>query len=106
TIGDELRIATNYQSKVVGVSIKDRGAILPAGHTANAAFWEGSGKFTTSTYYMDALPDWVKKFNERNWKQTLMPDGWKTLYPINTYKLSEEDDKDYENSLSGEDKPV
>jgi predicted AlkP superfamily pyrophosphatase or phosphodiesterase len=106
TIGDELRIATNYQSKVVGVSIKDRGAILPAGHTANAAFWEGSGGFTTSTYYMDALPGWAKKFNEKNWNQILMPDGWKTLYPLNTYVLSDKDDKDYETSFSGENKPV
>ncbi len=106
TIGDELRIATNYQSKVVGVSIKDRGAILPAGHTANAAFWEGSGGFTTSTYYMNALPGWAKKFNEKNWKKILMPNGWETLYPLNTYKLSEEDDKDYENTFSGETKPV
>lgn len=106
TIGDELRIATNYQSKVVGISIKDRGAILPGGHTANAAFWEGSGKFTTSTYYMDALPDWVKKFNEKDWNKILMPKGWQTLYPIDTYKLSEKDDKDYETVYDGEKKPV
>ncbi len=106
TIGDEMRIATNYQSKVVGVSIKDRGAILPGGHTANAAFWEGSGKFTTSTYYMDALPDWVNKFNAKNWDKILMPNGWQTLYPIDTYILSEKDDKDYERIFDDEKKPV
>lgn len=106
TIGDELRMATNYQSKVVGISIKDRGAILPGGHTANAAFWEGSGKFTSSTYYMETLPDWAKKFNERDWNKILMPKGWHTLYPIDTYTLSEADDKDYESLYDGEKKPV
>lgn len=106
TIGDELRIATNYQSKMVGISIKDRGAILPGGHTANAAFWEGSGKFTTSTYYMDDLPGWVKKFNEKDWAKMLMPNNWQTLYPLDSYILSEKDDKDYETILSGEKKSV
>ncbi len=106
TIGDELRIATNYQSKVVGISIKDRGAILPGGHTANGAFWEESGKFTTSTYYMEALPDWAKKFNEKDWDKLLMPKGWKTLYPVDTYVLSDKDDKDYETIYKGEKKPV
>jgi len=106
TIGDELRIATNYQSKVVSISIKDRGAILPGGHTANAAFWEGSGKFTTNSYYMDALPGWVKKFNEKDWDKILMPKGWKTLYPIDTYMLSDKDNKDYETVYNDEKTPV
>ncbi|MCO5238756.1 MAG: alkaline phosphatase family protein [Chitinophagaceae bacterium] len=106
TIGDELRIATNYQSKVVGLAIKDRAAILPAGHTANGAFWYDGGKFTTSTYYMDTLPDWVNRFNRVNWKDTLMPEGWNTLYPLETYVLSDADDKDYENIFSGEERPV
>jgi predicted AlkP superfamily pyrophosphatase or phosphodiesterase len=63
TITDELRIATNFQSRVVGISLKDRAAILPAGHAANAAFWldDASGRFITSTYYMDRLPDWAYK---------------------------------------------
>ena len=65
TITDELRLATNFKSRVVGVSLKDRAAILPAGHTANGAFWfdDASGHFITSTYYMQDLPDWAKKFN-------------------------------------------
>ncbi|SHI47820.1 alkaline phosphatase PafA [Pseudozobellia thermophila] len=106
TIGDELRMATNYQSKVVGISIKDRGAILPGGHTANAAFWEKSGKFTTSTYYMDALPDWVNAFNKKKWDKILMPKDWQTLHPIDTYVLSDKDDKDYESLSGDEKKPV
>lgn len=108
TIGDELRIATNYQSKVVGVSIKDRAAILPGGHTANGAFWydEDANSFITSTYYMNALPDWAVKFNAINWKDSLMRNGWNTLYPLESYVLSDKDDKSYENVFSGEDKPV
>lgn len=55
---------------------------------------------------MDQLPDWAMKFNETDWQKKLMPNGWNTLYPINTYKLSNEDDKDYENSFKGEERPV
>jgi len=106
TIGDELRLATQFQSKVVSVSIKDRGAILPGGHTANGAFWNNGNKFVTSSYYMEQLPDWAIKFNETDWQKKLMPNGWNTLYPINTYKLSNEDDKEYENSFKDEEKPV
>lgn len=108
TVGDELRIATNYQSKVVGVSIKDRAAILPAGHAANGAFWydEDANSFITSTYYMNALPDWATRFNAINWKDSLMHDSWNTLYPLESYILSDKDDKSYENVFSGEDKPV
>lgn len=106
TIGDELRIATQFQSKVVGVGIKDRGAILPAGHSANGAFWRENSRFVTSTYYMDELPQWVHDFNAVDWKKKFYPDGWNTLYPIETYSLSSEDDKNYENAFNGEDRPV
>ncbi len=104
TIGDELRIATNYQSKVIGIALKDRASILPGGHTANAAFWRDQGKFTTSTYYMDTLPGWVNRFNAIDWADSLMPDGWHTLYPIGTYKLSDADNKSYEKSFYEEEK--
>src|SRR5690625_4619390 len=88
TIGDELRIATQFQSKVVGVAIKDRGAILPAGHSANGAFWRENSEWVTSTYYMDALPQWVQDFNAIDWKEKLYPNGWETLFPIESYTLS------------------
>ncbi len=60
TVTDELRLATNFKSKVIGVAIKDRGSILPAGHAANGAYWydDRSGKWVTSSYYMSALPGW------------------------------------------------
>ena len=66
TIGDQLRLHTDFRSKVVGVSYKDRAAILPAGHSANAAYWLDSKNlcFVTSTYYMTELPEYVRKVNE------------------------------------------
>jgi predicted AlkP superfamily pyrophosphatase or phosphodiesterase len=65
TLGDELRLATVGQSKVFGVSLKDRAAILPVGHSANAAYWVDpqSGAFVTSTFYQNTLPDWATTFN-------------------------------------------
>ncbi|WP_343704281.1 alkaline phosphatase PafA [Chitinophaga sp.] len=108
TVTDELRMATNFESKVVGVAIKDRGAIFPAGHSANAAFWYdgGSGKMVTSTYYMKELPAWVQRFNDRKLPQQLLANGWNTLYPLNTYKQSEADNKDYEKPFGHEQQPV
>ncbi|MBS1917145.1 MAG: alkaline phosphatase family protein [Bacteroidetes bacterium] len=108
TVTDELRIATNYQSKVVGVSLKDRAAILPAGHTANAAFWfdDASGHFITSTYYMQQLPSWVNNFNNANHVAQLIKNGWNTLYPIATYTQSDPDDVPYEGKFKGETSPT
>jgi arylsulfatase A-like enzyme len=65
TVGDSLRLATTGQARVFGVSLKDRAAILPAGYSANGAYWidPASGSFITSSYYMDALPDWATAFN-------------------------------------------
>lgn len=104
TITDELRLATNFRSRVVGVSLKDRAAILPAGHAANAAFWmdDKSGDFVTSTYYMQELPDWVKAFNAKDEPTRLLAGGWNTLYPINTYVQSTADDEPWEGKFKGE----
>jgi predicted AlkP superfamily pyrophosphatase or phosphodiesterase len=65
TLGDELRLATQGKARVYGISLKDRAAILPAGQSANGAFWidNASGQFTTSTYYMEHLPGWATAFN-------------------------------------------
>ena len=66
TLGDELRLATGGRSRVFGISLKDRAAILPAGQAANGAYWidNASGHFTSSTYYMEHLPEWATAFNE------------------------------------------
>jgi predicted AlkP superfamily pyrophosphatase or phosphodiesterase len=104
TIGDELRLATNFKSKVIGIAIKDRGGILPAGHSANAAYWyNGStGNWITSTYYMADLPSWVKNLNNQKLADKYLAQGWNTLYPINTYTQSSGDSKPYEaKSLGG-----
>jgi arylsulfatase A-like enzyme len=68
TIGDEVRLATGGEARLFGVSLKDRAAILLAGHTANGAFWidPKSGAFVTSTYYMPTLPEWAAAFNLGN----------------------------------------
>lgn len=65
-IGDMLKIATDYKAKVFGVALKDRAAILPAGHAADAAYWwdTSAGHFISSSYYMDKLPEWVNRFNK------------------------------------------
>lgn len=93
TITDELRLATNFRSKVVGVSLKDRASILPAGHAANIAYWldDVSGRFITSTYYAKDLPRWVEDFNEMKLPDQLVSKGWNTLLPIESYTQSTED---------------
>jgi len=67
TIGDQMKLAFDFKNKVYGVAIKDRAAILPAGHSADAAYWWDSdvGHFISSSYYMDRLPNWVEKFNRK-----------------------------------------
>jgi predicted AlkP superfamily pyrophosphatase or phosphodiesterase len=104
SICDELRLATNFKSKVIGVAIKDRGAILPAGHSADAAYWyDGdNGNWISSTYYMKELPLWVNTFNSRKMPDSLMTLNWNTLYPITTYSQSNGDDHSYEGKYAGE----
>ena len=108
TITDELRMATQFQSRVVGISLKDRAAILPAGHTANAAFWmdDETGSFISSTYYMNKLPEAVIKFNKEKYIEKYLQRGWNTLYPISTYVASDSDNKSYEGKFPGESNPV
>lgn len=98
TISDELRLATNFQSKVVGVAIKDRGSILPAGHTGTAYWYEAvNGSFVSSTWYMQSLPKWVQAFNSKKTADNYYANDWNTLYPIGTYTQSDEDNVPYEN---------
>ncbi|UYZ61906.1 alkaline phosphatase PafA [Hymenobacter weizhouensis] len=108
TITDELRLATNFQSKVIGVCIKDRGSILPAGHSANAAYWYdgANGAFISSTFYMAALPEWARKFNAENRAARYLDKPWETLLPISQYTESTADDAPWEATFKGEAKPV
>ena len=108
TITDELRLATNFQSKVVGVSLKDRASILPAGHNPTAAFWmdDASGKFVTSSYYLPSLPVWVNDFNDSKAIDKLLANGWNTLLPIDRYTESSADNVAWEGTLKGATNPV
>ena len=108
TITDQLKIANNFQSKTIGIALKDRGAILPAGHTANAAYWFDSkdGSWITSSFYMKDLPQWVKDFNAAKIPQKYMAEGWKTLLPLEQYTESTADNVPFESKLSGEKTPT
>ena len=107
TICDELKLTTNFKSKVVGISLKDRGGILAAGHSADAAYWYDSstGEWITSTYYMKALPNWVNEFNKKKWVDQYYLKGWNTLYPVNTYTQSTADENNYEVKTMGKNFP-
>ncbi|MBM3414580.1 MAG: alkaline phosphatase family protein [Bacteroidetes bacterium] len=98
SISDEIRLATNFKSKVIGIAIKDRGAIFPVGHSANAAYWYDNsvGKWITSTYYMPALPDWVTQFNDQKFPDQYYEKGWSLLFDSTTYIQSTSDNKTYE----------
>tara|TARA_R110002012_G_scaffold17930_5_gene66711 strand:+ start:20378 stop:22051 length:1674 start_codon:yes stop_codon:yes gene_type:complete len=100
---DENRLFTQMQGKTIGVSLKDRGAILPAGHTANAAYWfhgKDEGNWISSTFYMTALPNWVQNFNTSNVAESYFK-VWNTLYPIETYTESGPDLNNFEGGFKG-----
>jgi predicted AlkP superfamily pyrophosphatase or phosphodiesterase len=108
TVTDELELATQKKAKVIGISIKDRGAVLPAGHMPDGAYWfDGkSGRFVTSTYYKTALPQWVENFNQQNLPDKYLSREWNTLLPLNQYVESGADDTPYEDKIGGKERPV
>lgn len=101
TITDQLQLGTNFRSKTIGVAIKDRGSILPAGHTATGAYWYDAktGNWITSTFYTDALPKWAQEVNDQKLSSKYLKDGWKTLLPIEQYVESTPDDRPFEGKL-------
>ena len=103
TIADELRLHTNFRSRSFGVSLKDRGSIFPAGHSANAAYWldASTGDWVTSSHYMQTLPSYVKDFNSKKHPDRLLKDKWQTLLSPNLYKQSQSDDQPYEDPVPG-----
>lgn len=108
TVADELRLATNMKSKTFGIAIKDRGAILPAGHTANGAYWfdDSTGNFISSTYYHQQLPGWMSSFNEKRWADSFINQQWNLLYDISSYTQSLDDNNLFEGKYKGEKQPV
>lgn len=108
TVTDELRLHTQMRGKTIAIALKDRGAVIPGGHTANAAYWfqgKNEGKWISSTYYMNQLPAWVNEFNSSGAAQSYKK-AWTTLKDIATYKESGSDDNLYEGLLEGETKPT
>ncbi|MCC5912772.1 MAG: alkaline phosphatase family protein [Balneolaceae bacterium] len=107
TITDELIMHNNERSKVVGVSLKDRGSILPAGHIGDAYWFDyGNATMISSTFYMDELPEWAREFNARDLPSKYLSEPWETLLPIEEYTASIEDDNPYEGTFEGQDRPV
>src|SRR5215213_9545689 len=107
TVGDELRLATNDRAKVIGISVKDRSAILPAGRHANAAYWFSwtSGTMVSSTYYFNQLPPWVSTFNAAKPADKYFGAKWERLLPQAEYvKRAGADNPAWENvgSASGD----
>lgn len=103
TFADANRVHTQFRGKTIGISIKDRGAILPAGHTANQAFWfrgKEEGVWLSSTYYSKELPKWVQTFNDKRLVDQYVKE-WNTLYPLETYTSSGTDLNNYEHGFEG-----
>ncbi len=103
TIGDELRLSSIGKSKVIGVSLKDRSAILPAGKRPNGAYWYDSntGNLVSSTYYFNDMPEWVKKFNREQRPDRFFGKRWEKLLPELAYRFSAADDASYEKASMG-----
>jgi len=102
TFADELRSNNGGESKVIGVSVKDRGAISMAGHSGTA-YWfsKASGEFVTSTYYLDAYPEWVNAFNATKPAQQFAGTKWQLLHDKDTYLFGDSDDRPWETDVGG-----
>ena len=108
TITDELRLHTQMRGNTIAIALKDRGAVLPGGHTANAAYWfhgADEGKWITSTYYMKNLPNWVTKFNDGNAAESYKK-PWTAFNNMSTYTESGLDNNAYEGLFDGEKAPT
>ncbi len=92
--------------KVIGASMKDRGAIMPAGHAADAAYWLNQGDFITSSHYMEALPDWVRAFNASDAVESLIQSGWPLRDAPDSYSGSTVDNTPFEGIWTGGERPT
>ncbi len=102
TFSDELRNYTGGKAKVIGVSVKDRGAISMAGHSGTA-YWfsKAGGEFVTSTYYLDRYPDWVVEFNAGKPAQQFANSSWNLLHDKDSYLFGDTDDRAWETDVAG-----
>ncbi|MCS6818150.1 MAG: alkaline phosphatase family protein [Blastocatellia bacterium] len=103
TFADELRLSTNFRSKVITLSYKDRSAILLGGKLANLALWfdETSGSFITSDYYVSALPEWAARFNAARPADRYFGARWEKAFPEAAYAFAAPDDRPEETPLPG-----
>ncbi len=102
TFSDELSIRSNGKAKIIGVSVKDRGAVTLAGH-AGKAFWfsKSAGQFITSSYYYDTYPDWVKAWNNKGQVKIFDNKAWTLLHDKDTYLFANDDDMPWEMDMLG-----
>lgn len=107
TITDQLKM-TYPDSRVIAMSIKNRGAILPGGHLSDGSYWfdYATGDFITSSFYKNTLPAWVANFNKQDYPQSFLNQTWSTLYDIKTYTESGPDNSPYEHLLPGKTSPT
>ncbi|WP_425234251.1 alkaline phosphatase PafA [Ulvibacterium sp.] len=108
TITDELRLHTQMRGKTIAIALKDRGAVLPGGHTANAAYWfygGDEGKWISSSYYMAQLPKWVNDFNASGKAQSYKK-PWTALKDMNLYMESGLDNTNHEGLFEDETAPI
>jgi len=106
TVTDELKLFWGDSSKVIAVSLKDRGAVLPGGHLADGAYWYKDKKFITSSFYREKLPQWVVDFNNLHLVDTFLAKGWQPMLPKSSYKASLPDNNPYESLYAGEKYPT
>ncbi|MCB9248685.1 MAG: alkaline phosphatase family protein [Ignavibacteriales bacterium] len=104
TIGDQIKLNNFGKSKVISISLKDRAAMLPAGKSADAAYWfdDKTGRFITSFYYLKELPSWVTNFNNSGKVNSYLDKDWNLLKPIDAYKDLPEDNSPYETDVFNE----
>lgn len=103
TLSDEIRITSQFQSKVFGIGMDPIASVLQSGHTSNAAYWFDPvrGAWTTSTYYLDSLPEYVNEFNTKNYKDIYREKTWNTLFPLEEYTESLPDSNVFEQGFNG-----
>lgn len=109
TMCEELELFTNSRSKTVGISLKDRGAILPIGGAGDAAYWftgGTEGNWISSNAYMDALPLWVNEFNTKGYCDDYLAQGWSLKYDPSVYDESLPDNNAHEGAFTGGLRPV